>query len=76
MKINPAAVKAIRERSGVTQAKLAELADIDTGAMSKIESGQRNATLAQAAAIAVALKVPLVAIIADVEVVSPAVVSW
>jgi transcriptional regulator with XRE-family HTH domain len=40
--INPVALRTIRELRGHTQRELAHLAGLDSGHVSRIESGQRN----------------------------------
>lgn len=63
MKANGAAIKVIRERSGVIKSDLARSAGLDRTQLHRIETGERNGTPAQLLAIAAALKVPVVAII-------------
>lgn len=67
---NGAAIRAIRTRSGLSIPALVTLmADnghtIHPDSLSNIERGHRNASETAAEAIAKALKVPLVAILAD-----------
>lgn len=63
MTSNGAAIKAIRERTGLTCSQLARTAGIDRTHLHRIESGERRGTPAQIAAIAAALAVPTTAII-------------
>lgn len=70
VQINPAALKAIRERSGLTRTALAELAGIKQSHVSNLEAGRRNASPDVTVALARALKVDVAAILKD-----PAVVS-
>ena len=63
MTSNGAAIRAIRERSGLTCSELARAAQIDRTHLHRIESGERRGTHAQVVRIAEALKVPLLAII-------------
>lgn len=63
MRINSAALRVIRERSGYTQSKAAELAGIDRPNYAHIEAGRRNGTPAQIKAIADALQIPFDALL-------------
>jgi transcriptional regulator with XRE-family HTH domain len=63
MQLNPAALKALRERSGLTQTELADGADIRRDTLNHLEHGRRNASDAQIRALAHALHVPVTAII-------------
>ena len=65
MRINRHAVTAIRTRSGLTKSALARLAGCGAPTISDIEAGRRTASPDLIARIAAALKVPLVAILAD-----------
>jgi len=65
MKLNTAALRTIRERTGQSQTGLAELAGIDRANLAHIEAGRRKGTEAQIVALAHALKVPVTAIICD-----------
>lgn len=65
MRINHAALRIIRERTGLTQTLAAELAQIDRANYAHIEAGRRPGTPEQIKAIAVALQVPVTAIISD-----------
>ena len=60
-------VKAVRERQGVSQEKLAELAEIDRTYVSMIERGIRQPTLEVASRIAGALSMRLSEIIRRAE---------
>jgi len=60
---NGHAIRAIRERTGLSITDLAAAARIDRTNLSRIESGQRVGTDRQLVDIASALKVPLTAII-------------
>lgn len=63
MRINSSALRVIRERSGYTQSKAAELAGIDRPNYAHIEAGRRNGTPAQIKAIAQALQIPFDALL-------------
>jgi transcriptional regulator with XRE-family HTH domain len=63
MRLNPTALRVIRERSGESAAALATAAGIDPANYSRLESGIRRGTEAQIVALAAALKVPVLAII-------------
>lgn len=65
MDLNPAALRIIRERSGLSVTALAEAAGIRQSHLSNIEAGRRRASPEVAVALARALKVELVAIAAD-----------
>lgn len=65
MRINPAALKAIRERSGLTRTALADAAGIKQSHVSNIEAGRRQASPDVIVALAHALKVDITAIICD-----------
>lgn len=67
MRCNPAALRAIRERSGLTVSALAESAGIKQAHLSNVEAGRRNASPEVVVALAKALKVDLPAILADPE---------
>lgn len=62
MRFNREAVKAIRERSKMTQTALAAEAGIDRPNYAHIEAGRRQPTDVQVVAIAKALVVPLSAV--------------
>lgn len=63
MRINHAALRVIRERTGLSQTLAAEKAEIDRANYAHIEAGRRPGTPEQIKAIAVALQVPITAII-------------
>lgn len=65
MRINRYALAEIRERSGLTKSELARLARCGAPTISDIEAGRRSASPELVKRIAKALKVPLVAILAD-----------
>lgn len=65
MRINPQALKTIRERSGMTVSSLARAAEVDRTLIAHIEAGRRNAGPETTLALAKALKVELPAILAD-----------
>ena len=67
MQLNPAALRTIRERSGMTVTALAEAAGICQAHLSNIEAGRRNASPEVVMNLARALKVQLPAILADPE---------
>jgi transcriptional regulator with XRE-family HTH domain len=52
-------IRALRRERGLSQAQLAELADIDRSYMSSIERGLRNVSVLNVARIAAALDVPV-----------------
>lgn len=65
-RVNGETVRALRERSGLSGTALAEVIAIDRAYLSHIEAGRRQPSPAVAKKIADALKVPLVAILAEV----------
>jgi XRE family transcriptional regulator, regulator of sulfur utilization len=65
MRINTAALKALRERSGLSVTALANSAGIKQSHLSNIEAGRRSASPEVGVALARALKVDLVAILAE-----------
>lgn len=67
MRLNRAALRVIRERSGMTVTALAEAAGVKQSHLSNIEAGRRNASPDVVVALASALKVDLPAILADPE---------
>lgn len=67
MKINPAALRAIRERSGLTERDLARLAKVSIQSVSDLELGNRGGRPDTIHKIRKALKVPLAAILIDPE---------
>lgn len=64
MDTNGAAIRAIRERSGVSVTELAKRAEIGQPHLSNIESGRRVASRQLAQRLADSLDVPLTAILA------------
>jgi transcriptional regulator with XRE-family HTH domain len=65
IKANGDAIRAIRERSGVTQADIARRCGVDPAVINRIEAGGRPGRPEVIGAIALALKVPVTAIIHD-----------
>lgn len=65
MQLNPAALRAIRERSGLTISALASEADMSQPHLSNLEAGKRKAGPDAVVRLANALKVPITAIICD-----------
>lgn len=63
MRINHSALRVIRERTGLSQTQIAELAEIDRPNYAHIEAGRRPGTPAQIKAIALALQVPVDALL-------------
>lgn len=63
MRLNHSALRVIRERTGVSQSKIAELAEIDRPNYAHIEAGRRRGTPEQIKAIANALQVPVDALL-------------
>ena len=57
MRLNHAALRVIRQRTGLSQAELADLAGIDRGNLAHIEAGRRRGTEAQIKSLAGALQV-------------------
>ncbi len=70
MRVNPPALRAIRERTGLTQSILAEQAGIDRANYAHIEAGRRPGSAVQIIAIASALGVAVGAIVTVDEVVA------
>jgi transcriptional regulator with XRE-family HTH domain len=60
--LNVDALTAIRERTGLTKAELADAAGIHRSLLTRIESGERQATPASIVKLARALRVPQTAI--------------
>ncbi len=52
-------LKAIRKSKGISQLMLAEMADLSSGLIGEIETGNRNPTLTTIEKIALALDVPV-----------------
>lgn len=63
MRLNHSALRVIRERTGVSQSQLAELAQIDRPNYAHIEAGRRRGTPEQIKAIAIALQIPVDALL-------------
>lgn len=63
MRLNHLALRVIRERSGFTQSKAAQLAGIDRPNYAHIEAGRRKGTPEQIKSIALALDVPIPALL-------------
>lgn len=61
------AVRRHRTAAGMSQERLAELADLERAYVSALERGRRNPTLLTQQKIAVALGVPLRQLVADAE---------
>jgi len=62
MKGNGAAIKALRERTGLTKTQLAKATGMDRTHLHRIENGERRGTPTQIVAIAKALGVPVTAV--------------
>lgn len=62
MRINGAALREIRKRSGLSIAKLSEASGVDRSVISRIERGERRGTPRQHVELAQALGCTLVAI--------------
>lgn len=65
MKVNGHALRAIRERSGMSVSELARQAGTSQPHLSNIEGGRRSASPALLRQLAKVLKVPLPALLAD-----------
>jgi len=65
MRSNGHAIRAIRERSGLTATQLAEMVGVTRPFISNIELNNRDGSPEVIKAIAAALKVPLTAILYD-----------
>jgi transcriptional regulator with XRE-family HTH domain len=65
MQVNRHAVRALRERSGLTVTSLAEQAGIKQSHLSNIEAGRRKASPEVVIALAKALKVEMLAIVSE-----------
>jgi XRE family transcriptional regulator, regulator of sulfur utilization len=73
MKLNPAALRVIRERTGLSKAELADRAGIDRTLVTRLENGERTGTPAVIVKLAGALQCSQLAICsmdADVEAVA------
>jgi transcriptional regulator with XRE-family HTH domain len=62
MRLNPDALRVIRERTGLSKAQLAELAGVDRTLVTRLENGERTATPAVTVKLAAALQCPQTAI--------------
>jgi transcriptional regulator with XRE-family HTH domain len=62
MNLNVEALTAIRERTGLTKAELADAAGIHRSLLTRIETGTRTATPATIVKLAAALQIPQTAI--------------
>lgn len=67
MQVNRHAVRALRERSGLTVTSLAEQAGIGQAHLSNIEAGRRKASPEVVVALARALKIDVLAIVLEHE---------
>ena len=65
MRVNRYALRVLRERSGLSVSALARAAGLSQPHLTNIESGKRQASPAALVALAIALRVPVVAIICD-----------
>ncbi len=63
MRLNHDALRVIRERTGKSQTAVAADASIDRANYAHLEAGRRRGTEAQIKAIAVALQVPVTALL-------------
>lgn len=63
MNLNRDALIALRERSGMNKQQLADAAGVDRTLVTRIEKGERNATPSVITKFALALKVPVTAIL-------------
>ncbi len=66
IRVNGEALRALRERSGYGQTEFASMVGIDRAYLSHIEAGRRNPSPGVAKRIATQLRVPIVAILAEV----------
>ncbi len=64
-RINGPALRAIRERSGLTQSELSRVSGVSQGRISSMESGSPNVRPGMVQTLAEALRVPTVALLAD-----------
>lgn len=65
MRINKAALQTIRLRSGLNKSQLATRAGVSTGTLNDLESGRRGGSPELIKKVAVALDVPVLALITD-----------
>ena len=62
MKLNPAALRVIRERTGLSKAELADRAGIDRTLVTRLENGERSGTPSVIVKLAAALQCSQLAI--------------
>lgn len=62
MRLNPAALRVIRERTGLSKAELADRAGIDRTLVTRLENGERTGTPAVIVKLAAALQCSQLAI--------------
>ena len=67
MKLNRDALIALRERSGLNKAQLADAAGVDRTLVHRIENGERNCTPDVMRKLAAGLKVPITALLGPTE---------
>ena len=67
MPLNRHALRIIRERSGLSLSALAALADVSQPHLSNLERGRRQASPALIRRLALALKVPVVALLVEAD---------
>lgn len=67
MKLNPEALRVIRERTGLTKSELATAAGVDRTLVTRLENGERKATPSVIAKLAAALQCSQTAICSIVE---------
>jgi transcriptional regulator with XRE-family HTH domain len=65
MRLNPTALQVIRERSGLSVSELARRSGVSQPHLSNLERGRRDASPATVKRLAVALDVPILALLAD-----------
>lgn len=65
MKVNPVALRTIRELAGLSQAELSRRTGISQGHISQLEAGQKQPRPATVQRIAAALGVPLASLIGE-----------
>lgn len=63
MRVNSEALRAIRERTGLSAAALSKQSGVDPTVISRLEKGERKGTPAQLKQLADALAVPVTAIV-------------
>ena len=63
MRLNHAALRVIRERTGKSQTQIADMAGIDRANYAHIEAGRRRGTEEQVKAFAIALQIPFDALL-------------